>query len=97
MDNYSEIGALILSDFYNDLITGLNEAIAIERGEIDGRITDSDSVVKGFITEGREKGRNEVIRKVLESKLVTPEQIAGILQLSVAEVNKIAKMRPTEA
>ena len=54
-------------------------------------------IVQGFISEGREKGRNEVIKKVLESKLVTPEQIAEILQLSVTEVKKIAKKVSVEA
>ena len=82
-----------MSDFYNELMKGLNEAIAIERGELDNRITFTDSIVQGFITEGR----NEVIRKVLESNLVTPEQIAEILQLSVTEVKKIAKNVPVEA
>ena len=28
-----------MSDFFNDLMTGLNEALAIERGEIKGRKT----------------------------------------------------------
>lgn len=28
-----------MSDFYNDLMTGLNEAVAIERGELKGRKT----------------------------------------------------------
>ena len=35
-------------------------------------------------------------KKVLEAKLVTPEQIAEILQLSVTEVKKIAKKVPVE-
>ena len=50
-------------------------------------------IVDGFIKEGRERGRNEVIQKVLESKYVTPEQIADILNITVTDVMKIAKNR----
>ena len=46
-------------------------------------------IVQGFINEGR----NEVIQKVLESKYVTPEQIADILNIPVTDVMKIAKNR----
>ena len=82
-----------MSEFFNELKKGLDEAIAIERGELDSRIAVTNSIVQGFIT----KGRNEVIRKILEAQLVTPEQIAEILQLSVTEVKKIAKNVPVEA
>ena len=78
-----------MSEFFDELITGLNEAVAIERGELNGRITVTDSIVQGFINEGR----NEVIQKVLESKYVTPEQITDILNIPVNDVMKIAKNR----
>ena len=50
-----------MSEFFDDLMTGLNEAVAIERGKLNGRITVTDSIVQGFINEGR----NEVTQKVL--------------------------------
>ena len=78
-----------MSEFFDELINGLNEAVAIERGELNGRITVTDSIVQVFINEGR----NEVIQKLLESKYVTPEQIADILHIPVTDVMKIAKNR----
>ena len=50
-------------------------------------------IVQGFVDEGREKEREELIQKVLESKYVTPEQIADILNIPVTDVMKIAKNR----
>lgn len=50
-------------------------------------------IVRGFVNEGKE----EVIRKMLEAKLVTPEQIASLLKISVSEVKKIAEKIPVEA
>lgn len=58
-----------MSEFFNELIKGLNEAIAIERGILFSHITVSDSIIQGVITEGRSK----VIRKVPEAKFVTPK------------------------
>ena len=54
-------------------------------------------IVQGFVDEGREKEREELIRKMLDANLVTPEQIANLLNISVAEVKKIAKKVPVEA
>ena len=54
-------------------------------------------IVQGFVDEGREKEREELIRKMLDANLVTPEQIASLLKISVAEVKKIAKNVPVEA
>ena len=54
-------------------------------------------IVQGFVDEGREKEREELIRKMLDANLVTPEQIANLLKISVAEVKKIAKNVPVEA
>ena len=50
-------------------------------------------IVQGFVNEGKE----EVIRKMLEAKLVTPEQIAELLKIPVKEVKKIAAKVPVEA
>lgn len=54
-------------------------------------------IVQGFVDEGREKEREELIKKMLDANLVTPEQIASLLKISVAEVKKIAKKVPVEA
>jgi DNA invertase Pin-like site-specific DNA recombinase len=54
-------------------------------------------IVQGFVDEGREKEREELIKKMLDANLVTPEQIANLLKISVAEVKKIAKKVPVEA
>ena len=54
-------------------------------------------IVQGFVDEGREQERKELIRKMLDANLVTPEQIANLLNISVAEVKKIAKKVPVEA
>ena len=53
-------------------------------------------IVQGFVNEGEEKGRAELIRKMLEAKLVTPEQIADLLKIPVKEVKKIAAKVPVE-
>ena len=57
-----------------------------------GGVTMCD-IVQGFVNEGKE----EVIRKMLEAKLVTPEQIADLLKIPVKEVKKIAAKVPVEA
>ena len=54
-------------------------------------------IVQRFVDEGREKEREELIKKMLDANLVTPEQIANLLKISVAEVKKIAKKVPVEA
>ena len=54
-------------------------------------------IVQGFVDEGREKEIEELIKKMLDANLVTPEQIASLLKISVAEVKKIAKKVPVEA
>lgn len=54
-------------------------------------------IVQRFVNEGREKEREELIKKMLDANLVTPEQIASLLKISVAEVKKIAKKVSVEA
>ncbi len=53
-------------------------------------------VVQGFVNEGMEKGRAEgkaeVIRKMLDEKALTIEQIADILKLPVSEVKNISQL-----
>ena len=54
-------------------------------------------IVQGFVNEGKAEGKAELIKKMLDANLVTPEQIASLLKISVAEVKKIAKKVPVEA
>ena len=54
------------------------------------------SIFEDFVNQGKEKGKEEVIRKMLEAKLVTPEQIAALLKIPVKEVKKIASKVPVE-
>ena len=56
-----------------------------------GGVTMCD-IVQGFVDEGRE----DVIRKLLDAKALSVEQIADALKLPVAEVKKIAKKVPVE-
>ncbi len=58
-----------MSEFFDELITGLNEAVAIERGELNGRITVTDSIVHGFVNKGKE----EVIRQLIDAKTMSVE------------------------
>jgi hypothetical protein len=44
-----------------------------------------------------DRGKAEVIRKMLDAKLVTEQQIADLLKISVKEVKKIAAKVPVEA
>ncbi len=65
-----------------------------------GGVTMCD-IVQGFVDEGIVKGRAEekadMIRKMLETKFATEQQIADLLKISVKEVKKIAKKVPVEA
>ena len=51
-------------------------------------------VVEGFMEEGREEGKAEIIRKMLDEKFATEEQIAKLLKISVEEVKKISQKVP---
>ena len=62
-------------------------------------------IVQGFINEGIKKGKAqgkaeekaELIRRMLDENFATPQQIAGLLKISVREVNKLASKVPAEA
>ena len=51
-------------------------------------------IVQGFVKQGRDEGKADVIRKMLDAKALTAEQIASILKLPVEEVKKIAQKVP---
>ena len=57
-----------------------------------GGITMCD-IAQGFYNEGKE----DLIRKMLESKFATEQQIADLLKISVEEVKKIAAKVPVQA
>ncbi|MBR4260562.1 MAG: Rpn family recombination-promoting nuclease/putative transposase [Clostridia bacterium] len=69
-----------------------NEVISNKKGGI----TMCD-IVQGFVQEGRDQGKAELVRKMLDAKLVTEQQIADLLKISVKEVKKIAAKVPVEA
>ena len=76
--------------------TSYNEVILKKKGGI----TMCD-IVEGFKNEGRIEGRNEgkaeLVRKMLDAKLVSEQQIADLLKISVEEVKKIAAKVPVQA
>ena len=61
-----------MSEFFDELITGLNEAVAIERDELKGRITVSDRVVKGFITEVNKIAKNNQLNEKDGAQKIMP-------------------------
>ena len=54
-------------------------------------------VVEKIKNEGVLAGKAELIRKMLDAKLVTEQQIADLLKISVKEVKKIAAKVPVQA
>ena len=50
----------------------------------------NDGITEG-LNRGILEGKADVIRKMLDAKALTAEQIADILKLPVAEVQKIAR------
>ena len=61
-----------------------------------GGITMCD-IVQGFVQQGREQGMAELVRKMLDAKFATEQQIADLLNISVEEVKKIAAKVPVKA
>ncbi len=45
----------------------------------------------------KNEGKEELVRKMLDAKLVTEQQIADLLKISVKEVKKIAAKVPVQA
>ena len=72
--------------------TTYNEVSKEKRGGIT-----MDEIVQGFKNEGRDEGKAEIIRKMLDAKLVSEQQIASLLKISVDEVKKIAAKIPVHA
>ena len=68
---------------------GITMCDVVERIRNDGR-------TEG-INEGILEGKADVIRKMLDAKIVTEQQIADLLKISVKEVKKIAAKVPVQA
>ena len=54
-------------------------------------------VVEKIKNEGAERGKAELIRKMLDTNFATEQQIADLLKISVKEVKKIAAKVPVQA
>ncbi len=54
-------------------------------------------IVQGFVQQGRDEAKSDIIRKMLKSNFATEKQIADLLNMSIKEVRKIAKKVPVEA
>ncbi len=65
---------------------GIAMCDVVERIKDEGR--------KAGIAEGRTEERIEIIRKMLDSKMATPEQVANLFKISVKEVKKISETVP---
>ena len=86
-----EMFAALTGDNYFE--TFYNEG---NKKEKEGGFTMCD-IVQGFVRQGREEGRTEMIRKMLETNFATEQQIANLLKISVNEVRKIASKVTVEA
>ena len=51
-------------------------------------------IVEGFKNEGRLEEKAELVRKMLDAKLVTEKQIADLLKISVEDVQKLTQTVP---
>ena len=56
-----------MSDFYNDLMTGLNESVAIERGELKVRKTVYEFQI--IRTSANNQNKEEVIQNELDDAI----------------------------
>ena len=54
-------------------------------------------VVEKIENRGFTKGKEVLVRQMLEAKLVTEQQIADLFKISVKEVKKIAAKVPVQA
>ncbi len=61
-----------------------------------GGITMCD-VVERIENKGKLAGKAELVRKMLDEKFATEQQIADLLKISVKEVKKIAAKVPVQA
>ncbi len=53
--------------------------------------------MEGFIEKYKKEGKAELVKKMLDAKLVSEQQIADLLSISIEEVKKIASKVPVKA
>ena len=63
----------------------------------DGNFIEGGATMDGFIERFKNEGKEELVRKMLDAKLVTEQQIADLLKIPVKEVKKIAAKVPVKA
>ncbi len=60
-------------------------------------LQDGGVTMEGFIEKYKKEGKAELVKKMLDAKLVSEQQIADLLKISVKEVKKIAARVPVQA
>lgn len=60
-------------------------------------LQDGGVTMEGFIEKYKKEGKAELVKKMLDAKLVSEQQIADLLNISVEEVKKIASKVPVNA
>ena len=63
----------------------------------DGNLNKGGVTMCEVVEKIKNEGKEELVRKMLDAKLVTEQQIADLLKISVEEVRKIAAKVPVEA
>lgn len=81
-DNYFE-------EFYNE--NSFDEEGGVTMCEV------VESIINRGIEKGRTEGQEEVIRKMLDAKALTVEQLSDILNIPVSKIKRIAKKVPVQA
>ena len=60
-------------------------------------LQDGGVTMDGFIEKYKKEGKAELVKKMLDAKLVSEQQIADLLNISIEEVKKIASKVPVKA
>ena len=60
-------------------------------------LQDGGVTMEGFIEKYKKEGKAELVKKMLDAKLVSEQQIADLLNISIEEVKKIASKVPVKA
>ena len=63
----------------------------------DGNLNKGGVTMCEVVEKIKNEGKEELVRKMLDAKLVTEQQIADLLKISVKEVKKIAAKVPVKA
>ena len=88
-------GELLHADSLMKMFTALTGDNSFETAYNEGNFKNKGGVTMCDVVERIEnRGKADIIRKMLDAKALTVEQIADILKLPVEEVKKIAQMVP---